>query len=85
MGGIGQASLVDPGRRVIPGLTCRDNVAVPLRLAGTGRRAAQSVADEWLGRLDVEQIAGRLDRPAACGQHITLDKAIHTADTDGAQ
>ena len=54
--------------RLIPELTCRDNVAVPLRLAGTGRRAAQSDADEWLGRLDVEQIAGRRPGEVSGGQ-----------------
>ncbi|GAA1415538.1 hypothetical protein GCM10009601_05380 [Streptomyces thermospinosisporus] len=39
--------------QLIPELTALDNVALPLMLAGTGRRAAQAAAGEWLERFGV--------------------------------
>ena len=54
--------------RLLPELTCRDNVALPLRLAGTSRRAARATAQEWLGRLDVEDVAGHRPGEVSGGQ-----------------
>ena len=44
--------------QLIPELTCRQNVAMPLRLAGVRRKAAEVAAVEWLERLDVGSVAG---------------------------
>ncbi|GAA0693294.1 ATP-binding cassette domain-containing protein [Kitasatospora atroaurantiaca] len=47
---------------LVPELTARENVALPLLLAGAGHKAAYSAAAEWLERLDVSECATR--RPA---------------------
>lgn len=54
--------------RLLPELTCRDNVALPLRLAGAARRPARATAEEWLGRLDVEDVAGQRPGEVSGGQ-----------------
>ncbi|MFJ9845191.1 ABC transporter ATP-binding protein [Kitasatospora sp. NPDC101155] len=41
---------------LVPELTARENVALPLLLAGAGNKAAYTAADEWLERLDVGEI-----------------------------
>lgn len=53
--------------QLVPELTCLENVALPLRLGGLRRRAAEQQAREWLERLEVEDVgAKRLARsPAA--------------------
>ncbi|MFF1871123.1 ABC transporter ATP-binding protein [Streptomyces sp. CB03911] len=38
---------------LVPELTARENVALPLLLAGAGNKAAYTAADEWLERLDI--------------------------------
>ncbi|MFD5433337.1 ABC transporter ATP-binding protein [Kitasatospora sp. NPDC127067] len=42
---------------LVPELTARENVALPLLLAGAGNKAAYTAADEWLERLDVGDCA----------------------------
>ncbi|GAA1389393.1 ATP-binding cassette domain-containing protein [Kitasatospora putterlickiae] len=42
---------------LVPELTARENVALPLLLAGAGGKAAHSAADEWLDRLDIGDLA----------------------------
>ncbi|MER7583210.1 ABC transporter ATP-binding protein [Kitasatospora sp. NPDC097691] len=42
---------------LVPELTARENVALPLLLAGAGNKAAYTAADEWLERLDVGDFA----------------------------
>ncbi|WP_380285238.1 ABC transporter ATP-binding protein [Kitasatospora purpeofusca] len=42
---------------LVPELTARENVALPLLLAGAGGKAAHTAADEWLERLDIGEIA----------------------------
>ncbi|MDY0812821.1 ABC transporter ATP-binding protein [Kitasatospora purpeofusca] len=42
---------------LVPELTARENVALPLLLAGAGGRAAYTAADEWLERLDIGDLA----------------------------
>ncbi|WP_395727056.1 ABC transporter ATP-binding protein [Nakamurella sp.] len=66
--------------RLIPELTCRDNVAVPLRLSGRGRRDARAIADEWLGRLAVDDVADRRPGEASGGQaqRVALACALAT-------
>jgi putative ABC transport system ATP-binding protein len=53
---------------LVPELTCLENVALPLRLAGVRRRAAEQRAREWLERVQVEQVAGSLPGEASGGQ-----------------
>ncbi|WP_327681072.1 ABC transporter ATP-binding protein [Kitasatospora sp. NBC_00458] len=42
---------------LVPELTARENVALPLLLAGAGGKAAHTAADEWLERLDIGELA----------------------------
>ncbi|WP_431680725.1 ABC transporter ATP-binding protein [Kitasatospora sp. KL5] len=63
---------------LVPELTARENAALPLLLAGAGRRAAHTAAVEWLERLDVADVAGL--RPAeltqAQRQRIAVARAL---------
>jgi putative ABC transport system ATP-binding protein len=43
--------------QLVPELTARENVALPLLLSGTGHKAAYGAADDWLERLDVADCA----------------------------
>ncbi|MQY13456.1 putative ABC transporter ATP-binding protein YknY [Streptomyces sp. RB5] len=54
--------------RLVPELTCRENVALPLRLDGMGRRAAEARAARWLERLEVEEVAGKRPGEVSGGQ-----------------
>jgi putative ABC transport system ATP-binding protein len=47
--------------QLVPELTAAENVALPLLLAGTGRREAATAAQSWLERLGVGDLAR--DRP----------------------
>ena len=49
--------------QLVPELTAAENVALPLLLAGSGRRAAREVALGWLDRLGVADLADK--RPGA--------------------
>jgi putative ABC transport system ATP-binding protein len=64
--------------QLVPELTARENVALPLRLAGARRRAAEQVADEWLARLEVEDTARK--RPGEIsggqGQRVAVARAL---------
>ena len=64
--------------QLVPELTGRENVALPLRLAGLRRREAERRADEWLGRLEVADVAGK--RPGEIsggqGQRVALARAL---------
>jgi putative ABC transport system ATP-binding protein len=74
-------------------LTCRENIALPLRLAGTARRAAEATADEWLERLDVADVAeqrpteisgGQGQRVAVCRALVTDPRVIFADEPTGA-
>lgn len=69
---------VGPEPLLVPELTARENVALPLLLAGAGHRKAYKAAKEWLERLDVADCA-RL-RPAdlvqAQRQRIAVARAL---------
>ncbi len=52
----------------VPELTCLENVALPLRLAGVRRRDAGDRARGWLERVQVEQVAGSLPGEVSGGQ-----------------
>lgn len=54
---------IDSSPRLVPELTCGENVALPLLLHGASHRSARTTAQEWLERLDVGDCARK--RPAA--------------------
>ncbi len=66
--------------QLVPELTCEENVALPLRLAGVARRDANRTAREWLDRLEVPDIAGK--RPGQVsggqGQRAAVARALIT-------
>ncbi|MBB0243124.1 ATP-binding cassette domain-containing protein [Streptomyces alkaliphilus] len=63
---------------LVPELTCRENVALPLRLNGVARREAERRADEWLERLEVHDVAGH--RPGTVsggqGQRVAVARSL---------
>ncbi len=63
---------------LVPELTALENVALPLRLAGCGRRQAEDRARLWLERLDVPAVAGK--RPGEMsggqGQRVAVARAL---------
>lgn len=67
--------------QLVPELTCAENVALPLRLNGERRKAADARAEEWLDRLEVGDVAGK--RPGEIsggqGQRIAVARALVTA------
>jgi putative ABC transport system ATP-binding protein len=64
--------------QLVPELTCLENVAIPLRLNGTRRRAAEAEAAKWLERLEVADVAGQ--RPGEVsggqGQRVAVARAL---------
>src|SRR6478736_1633964 len=79
--------------QLIGELTCRENVALPLRLAGQGRQQAETAADEWLDRLDVVGVAnqrpteisgGQGQRVAVCRALVTDPRVIFADEPTGA-
>ncbi len=53
---------------LVPELTALDNVAVPLLLNGTPRRAAYARATDWLARVELSDVAGKLPGQLSGGQ-----------------
>ena len=66
--------------QLVPELTCLENVALPLRLAGAGRRDAHRRAAGWLERLEVPDVAQK--RPGQVsggqGQRVAVARALVT-------
>jgi putative ABC transport system ATP-binding protein len=66
--------------QLVPELSCRENVALPLRLDGVGRRAAEARADELLRALEVADVAAH--RPGSVsggeGQRVAVARALVT-------
>ncbi|MFF4601765.1 ABC transporter ATP-binding protein [Streptomyces sp. NPDC001339] len=66
--------------QLVPELTALENVALPLRLNGTRRKAAEAQALEWLERLEVDGVRGQ--RPGELsggqGQRIAVARALVT-------
>ncbi|WP_081437947.1 ABC transporter ATP-binding protein [Pseudofrankia asymbiotica] len=64
--------------QLVPELTCAENVALPLRLGGVGRRAARERAHAQLARLGVDDVAGK--RPGEVsggqGQRVAVARAL---------
>ncbi|MCK7627880.1 ABC transporter ATP-binding protein [Streptomyces sp. RS10V-4] len=64
--------------QLVPELTCLENVALPLRLNGTRRKAAEHRARDWLERLEVDDVAAK--RPGEIsggqGQRVAVARAL---------
>ncbi|MFE5792911.1 ABC transporter ATP-binding protein [Streptomyces sp. NPDC056503] len=67
--------------QLVPELSCVENVALPLRLNGEKRKAAEARAVEWLARLEVDDTAAK--RPGEIsggqGQRVAVARALVTA------
>ncbi|MFL6120191.1 ABC transporter ATP-binding protein [Actinophytocola sp.] len=79
--------------QLVPELTCLENVALPLRLDGLRRRAAEARAREWLDRLEVADVADKRPGEASGGQGqrvavaralVTSPKAVFADEPTGA-
>ncbi|GAA3045365.1 ABC transporter ATP-binding protein [Kitasatospora albolonga] len=66
--------------QLVPELSCLENVALPLRLNGVRRAAAEQEAAEWLDRLQVAELAAK--RPGEVsggqGQRVGVARALIT-------
>ncbi|GHF73005.1 putative ABC transport system ATP-binding protein [Amycolatopsis bartoniae] len=66
--------------QLVPELSCLENVALPLRLAGTRRRQAEAAAREFLARVDVAELGPK--RPGEVsggqGQRVAIARALVT-------
>ncbi|OEV13876.1 macrolide ABC transporter ATP-binding protein, partial [Streptomyces nanshensis] len=64
--------------QLVPELTCQENAALPLRLAGLGRKEAESRAAQWLERLEVADVGRK--RPGEVsggqGQRVAVARAL---------
>lgn len=66
--------------RLVPELSCSENVSLPLRLAGTRGREARGRASEWLERLEVSDVANKLpgEVSGGQGQRVAVARALVT-------
>jgi putative ABC transport system ATP-binding protein len=66
--------------QLVADLSAGENVALPLLLAGTRRRAALAAAAQWLDRLDVGELAGQRPGNMSGGQQqrVALARALVT-------
>ncbi|KDN18952.1 ABC transporter ATP-binding protein [Amycolatopsis rifamycinica] len=66
--------------QLVPELSCLENVALPLRLAGTRRKQAEAKAAEWLARLEVDGPAKRRPGDVSGGQaqRVAVARALVT-------
>jgi putative ABC transport system ATP-binding protein len=64
--------------QLVPELPVLENVALPLLLGGTGRRAAVAAAEEWLPRLGLDGIRHRLpgELSGGQGQRVAIGRAL---------
>ncbi|GHH40392.1 ABC transporter ATP-binding protein [Streptomyces candidus] len=64
--------------QLVPELTCVENVALPLRLAGTPRKDAERTALSWMERLEVDDLGPK--RPGEVsggqGQRVAVARAL---------
>lgn len=64
--------------QLVPELTCVENVALPLRLNGVKRKAAERAALEWMERLEVDDLGAK--RPGEVsggqGQRVAVARAL---------
>jgi putative ABC transport system ATP-binding protein len=66
--------------RLVPELSCVENVSLPLRLSGVKNREAHRSAGEWLERLEVTDVAGKLpgEVSGGQGQRVAVARALVT-------
>ncbi|MEC3976865.1 ABC transporter ATP-binding protein [Amycolatopsis sp. H20-H5] len=66
--------------QLVPELTCLENVALPLRLAGIARKPAEAKAMDWLERLEVKDVAAKRpgDASGGQGQRVAVARALVT-------
>ncbi len=66
--------------RLVPELSCAENVSLPLRLSGVGRAEAARRADEWLQRLEVHEVGRSLpgEISGGQGQRVAVARALVT-------
>lgn len=66
--------------QLVPELTCLENVALPLRLDGVSRRAAETRAARWLETLDVADVAHKRQGEVSGGQgqRVAIARALAT-------
>jgi putative ABC transport system ATP-binding protein len=66
--------------QLVPELTCLENVALGLRLDGVRRRVAEQRAGDWLDRLEVTDVAGKLPGQISGGQgqRVAVARALVT-------
>ncbi|MFK8907120.1 ABC transporter ATP-binding protein [Streptomyces sp. YS-3] len=67
--------------RLVPELTCLENVALPLRLDGVRRKDADRAALHWLERLEADSVARRRPEQISGGQsqRVAVARALVTA------
>ncbi|MFE4699589.1 ABC transporter ATP-binding protein [Streptomyces sp. NPDC056738] len=67
--------------QLVPELSCVENVALPLRLNGTGRKEAERAALSWMERLEVDDLKGK--RPGEVsggqGQRVAVARSLVTS------
>jgi putative ABC transport system ATP-binding protein len=67
--------------RLVPELTCVENVALPLRLTGVKRKEAERTSLHWMEQLQVDDLARK--RPGEVsggqGQRVAVARALVTA------
>ncbi|MFJ8229446.1 ABC transporter ATP-binding protein [Streptomyces sp. NPDC094448] len=67
--------------QLVPELTCTENVALPLRLAGTARKPAETAARQWMERLEVDSVGHK--RPGEVsggqGQRVAVARSLVTS------
>ncbi|HKG51160.1 MAG TPA: ABC transporter ATP-binding protein [Actinomycetales bacterium] len=70
--------LVFQSYRLFPHLDVRDNVAFAPRSRGAGRRGSRALADTWLERLDLTELADRRPHEISGGQaqRVALARAL---------
>jgi molybdate transport system ATP-binding protein len=70
--------LVFQNYRLFPHLCVRDNVAFAPRSRGAGRRASRQIADGWLDRMDLTDLAARKPAQLSGGQaqRVALARAL---------
>lgn len=66
--------------RLVPELSCIENVSLPLRLAGVKSREAARRAGEWLERLEVTDVATKIpgEVSGGQGQRVAVARALVT-------